>query len=194
MKVVTFPTCLALEVVGPTPAPGADVQTVLRAPLSTKVRQAIGENDKTVGSRPLEYYPYGFGADLTSSEFGSLATQTEWNAAAKTTWGSIVCAYSRISASCGQTPVGPLPGAAGQIVGAKLALFGSAPHWSLQQVNLAGPPVGEPQAVKAPAPGFTPPQPSMPRWGGCTRPRSPPAHPRPSAMASLPVNCLMAWS
>ncbi|MCW3845069.1 hypothetical protein ONA70_33885, partial [Micromonospora yasonensis] len=164
VKVVQFPTYSTLEVVGLDPAPGVDVQTLLWGPLPTNVTETVGEdvgvvgndrfrfgwrplNDKTVGSWPLEYYGYGFGADLVPSGFGSLGTQSEWSVAARTKWGSIVRAYSydyskvrirgselRLSLS-GQVPVGPMSAPEGRIVGSKLALFGSAPDLALSVLS-----------------------------------------------------------
>ncbi|MER6949133.1 Ig domain-containing protein [Nonomuraea sp. NPDC000554] len=156
VQVVTLPTYSTLEVVGLTPAPGADVQTLLWGPLPTKVTQTVGENvgavgddtfrfglrplnDKTVGSWPPEYDSYGFGADLTQSGFGSLGTQTEWSVAAKTTWGSILRAYSydysKVRVRRNQIPVGPIEGPGGQIIGSKLALFGAAPDLALSVLS-----------------------------------------------------------
>ncbi|OIJ90434.1 Ig domain-containing protein [Streptomyces colonosanans] len=160
MKVVTFPTYTTLEVVGLSAAPGVDVQTLLWGPLPTSVTQTVGEtagvvrndtftigvrplNDKTVGGWPNEHLSYGFGPDLIWNPYGlQTGEKDEWlasNVAAKTTWGSVLRAstydYSRVrlrERTTGyQIPLGPMPGPEGQIVGSKIALFGSAPDLAL---------------------------------------------------------------
>ncbi|MCW3816023.1 discoidin domain-containing protein [Micromonospora sp. DR5-3] len=161
VKVVNYPTYSTLEVVGLDPAPGADVQTLLWGPVPTKVTQTVGEsvgvvrnnnfafglrplNDKTVGSWPNEYLAYGFGPDINSNPYSlQVAPHVEYSAAEKTTWGSILRAYTydysrartRQRDTGFEIPVGPLAGPEGRIVGSKVALFGSAPDLALSVLS-----------------------------------------------------------
>ncbi|MEV0808995.1 hypothetical protein, partial [Micromonospora sp. NPDC050200] len=156
VKVVKLPTYSTLEVVGLDPAPGVDVQTLLWGPLPTNITQTVGEdvgvvgndafrfgwrplNDKTVGAWPREFNSYGFGSDVRANPYGAAGTQNDWSAAAKTTWGSILRAYtydySKVRIRDSQIPTGPLSGSEGQIVGSKLALFGSSPNLVLSVLS-----------------------------------------------------------
>ncbi|OIJ90431.1 Ig domain-containing protein [Streptomyces colonosanans] len=153
VKVVKYPTYTTLEVVSLTAASGVDVQTLLWGPLPTKVTQTVGEcagvlrddafalglrplNDKTVGSWPNEHRSFGFGPDIFDNPYSlQVDIHVEWSAAAKTTWGSILRAYTydyskvrvRQRTSGYEIPLGPLPGPEGRIIGSKVALFGSGP-------------------------------------------------------------------
>ncbi|MEU6263602.1 Ig domain-containing protein [Saccharopolyspora shandongensis] len=160
VKVTKFPTYSSLEVVGLTAAPGVDVQTLLWGPVPTSVTQTIGEtagvvrndvfafglrplNDKTVGGWPNEYLSFGFDSDLDWDPYGLQSPlKDDWkasNVAAKTTWGSVLRAstydYSkariRQRTNGYEISLGPLPAPEGQIVGSKIALFGSAPDLAL---------------------------------------------------------------
>ncbi|WP_406424733.1 Ig domain-containing protein [Streptomyces sp. NBC_00842] len=148
VKVVKYATYSTLEVVRLDAAPGTDVQTLLWGPLSTSVTQKVGEdvgvvgnsrfafgiiplNDKTVGAWPKEFDSLGFGADVESLPYGHAGTQNGRSAGAKTSWGSILRAYtydySKVRIREGEIPIGPLSGPEGKILGSKLAVFGSAP-------------------------------------------------------------------
>ncbi|ASQ99758.1 Ig domain-containing protein [Streptomyces sp. 11-1-2] len=148
VKVVTRATYSTLEVTGLDAASGVDVQTLLWGPLAARVNQTVGEgvgvvgdgrfvfgihplNDKTVGAWPKEFGSFGFGSDVESKPYGQGGTQNDWSAAAKTSWGSILRAYtydySKVRIRDGQIPTGPLPGSERKIIGSKLAVFGSAP-------------------------------------------------------------------
>ncbi|MFI1092488.1 Ig domain-containing protein [Streptomyces sp. NPDC020917] len=145
VRIATYATYTTLEVVRLDAAPGVEVQTLLWGPLATTA-ETVGEdvgvvgdsrfvfgmhplNDKTVGAWPLEFGAFGFGADIVPRPMTGL--QTDWSAAAKTSWGSMLRAYtydySTVRIRDGQIPTGPLPGPEGKIVGSKLAVFGSAP-------------------------------------------------------------------
>ncbi|MFI6724363.1 Ig domain-containing protein [Streptomyces atratus] len=148
VKVVAHATYATLEVVGLDTASGVEVQTLLWGPLAVRANQTVGEgvgvvgdsrfvfgihplNDKTIGAWPREFASFGFGADVESRPYGQSGTQNDWSAAAKTSWGSILRAYTydytKARIRDGQIPTGPLAGAEGKIVGSKLAVYGSAP-------------------------------------------------------------------
>ncbi|MBL1119694.1 putative Ig domain-containing protein [Streptomyces sp. 110] len=148
VKVANHAMYSTLEVIGLKAAPGVDVQTLLWGPLTTSVTETVGEdigvvgnsrfafgiiplNDKTVGAWPKEFDELGFGSDVLSLPYGQSGTQNDWSAGAKTSWGSILRAYtydySKVRIREGEMPIGPLPGSEGQILGSKLAVFGTAP-------------------------------------------------------------------
>ncbi|WP_406527260.1 Ig domain-containing protein [Streptomyces sp. I8-5] len=148
VEVVDHATYATLEVVGLDAAPGVDVRTLLWGPLTTSVTDTVGEavgvvrdsgfalgitplNDKTVGGWPKEFDAYGFGSEVKPKPYGEAGTQNEWGAAAKTSWGSILRAYSydysTVRTREDGIRIGPLPGFEGRILGSKLAVYGSAP-------------------------------------------------------------------
>ncbi|MFI1092610.1 NEW3 domain-containing protein [Streptomyces sp. NPDC020917] len=152
VKEVHYPTYSTLEVIGLTPAPGVDVETLLWGPLPTDVSETVGQdagvvsdryfalglhplNDKTVGAWPQEFDSSGFGSDVLNKPYGEAGSQNDWAAGAKTPWGSMLRAYtydySKTRIRAGQIPLGPLAGPEGQIVGSKLALFGTSPDMVL---------------------------------------------------------------
>lgn len=160
VKITKHPTYTTLEVVNLTAATGVDVQTLLWGPLPAAVSQTIGQtvgvvrndtfafgmrplNDKTVGGWPNEHLAYGFGPDIVWNPFGlQTGDDQEWlrnNVAAKTGWGSLLRAYTydyartriRERTSGYQVPLEPVPGQEGQIVGSRIALFGSPPDLAL---------------------------------------------------------------
>ncbi|MFI6597588.1 Ig domain-containing protein [Nonomuraea sp. NPDC050536] len=165
VKVVTHPTYTTFEVTKLTAATGADVQTLLWGPLPTNVTETIGQtvgvirndtfafgmrpvNDKTVGGWPNEHLAYGFGPDIVWNPYGlQTGDDQEWlrnNVAAKTGWGSVLRAYTydysrtriRRRTSGYQVALEPVPAQEGQIVGSKIALFGSAPDLALSVIGL----------------------------------------------------------
>ncbi|WP_406447771.1 Ig domain-containing protein [Streptomyces sp. NBC_00876] len=148
VKVVSHGAYSTLEVVGLDAASGVEVQTLLWGPLAARVNQTVGEgvgvvgdsrfvfgihplNDKTVGAWPKEFAEFGFGADVEAKPYGQGGTQNDWSAGAKTSWGSILRAYTydytKTRIRDGQIPTGPLSGSEAEIVGSKLAVYGSAP-------------------------------------------------------------------
>ncbi|MFE7359259.1 hypothetical protein ACFU8Q_40870 [Streptomyces sp. NPDC057543] len=156
VKVVNHATYATLEVVGLDAAPGVDVRTLLWGPLTTRVTDTVGEavgvvrdsgfalgitplNDKTVGGWPKEFDAYGFGSEVKSKPYGEAGTQNEWGAAAKTSWGSILRAYSydysTVRTREDGIRIGPLPGFEGRILGSKLAVYGSTPDLVLTVVS-----------------------------------------------------------
>ncbi|MGW1091920.1 hypothetical protein ACWD4L_38095 [Streptomyces sp. NPDC002596] len=148
VKVVNHATYATLEVVGLDAAPGVDVRTLPWGPLATSVTDTVGEavgvvrdsgfalgitplNDRTVGGWPKEFDAYGFGSAVKLKPYGEAGPQNEWGAAAKTSWGSILRAYSydysTVRTREDGIRIGPLPGFEGRILGSKLAVHGSAP-------------------------------------------------------------------
>ncbi|MFB7224662.1 hypothetical protein [Streptomyces sp. NPDC056227] len=148
VKVANHATYATLEVVGLDAAPGVDVRTLPWGPLATSVTDTVGEavgvvrdsgfalgitplNDGTVGGWPKEFDAYGFGSEVKLKPYGEAGPQNEWGAAAKTSWGSILRAYSydysTVRTREDGIRIGPLPGFEGRILRSKLAVHGSAP-------------------------------------------------------------------
>ncbi|WP_405913742.1 Ig domain-containing protein [Streptomyces sp. NBC_00963] len=146
----TFTTLVATRVAAPA---GADVQTLLWGPLATAITQTVGETvgvvrdddfaiglrpltDRTEGAWPQEYQDFGWETEVADNPSGlQVAAHEEWSAAGRTTWGSVLRAFtydytkerSRLTRAGHHIPVGPLPGGEGRIAGSTIALFGSAP-------------------------------------------------------------------
>ncbi|MCW3839580.1 NEW3 domain-containing protein [Micromonospora yasonensis] len=133
---------------------GADVQTLLWGPLPTSITKTIGEvvgvvhddafavglrplNDRTEGTWPQEYQQYGWESEVHNNPSRlEVWPHEEYSAAGKTPWGSVLRAFTydytkervRQNVDGYPIPVGPLPGIEGEIVGSKIALFGTSPE------------------------------------------------------------------
>ncbi|MEV6583392.1 putative Ig domain-containing protein [Streptomyces sp. NPDC051582] len=142
-----------LEVTRVTAPAGADVQTLLWGPLPVAIGQTVGESvgivrdngfaiglkpltDRTEGAWPREYKQTGWQSDVIANPYYLQDDeQEEWSAAAKTTWGSQLRAFTfdytkerlRKNRLGHAIPVGPLT-AEPTVVGSKIALFGMAPE------------------------------------------------------------------
>lgn len=131
-----------------------DVQTLLWGPLATSIGETVGESvgvvrnadfgiglrpltDRTEGAWPQEYQDLGWGSEVADQPYPiSVGSQEQWSAAGKTSWGSVLRAFTfdytqereRVNAGGYPIPVGPLPGDEGEIVGSKVAIFGASPE------------------------------------------------------------------
>jgi hypothetical protein len=145
----TYATLTATNVTAPS---GADVQTLLWGPLATTLTGTLGEsaglvskggftagmkvlNDRTEGGWPREYTGMGWQDEVSSNPSNvSVAPLELWSVGGQTPWGNLLRAFTfdytkqrlRMNDSGYRIPVGPLH-SGGEIVGSKIALYGTTP-------------------------------------------------------------------
>lgn len=152
VKVLSNTDYASFEVTDVTAPSGVEVEALLWGPLTTSIAHTVGEtagvvyndefaigihalNDKTIGGWPIELDNLNYFDGSGPNRF-----PVHMNAAARTSWGSLLQAYSwdytkprtrtiGIPSVTGNympnQPVPALAGSEGELVGSKIALFGS---------------------------------------------------------------------